>query len=84
MCSSLNNLLMVDPVIQLDLLEILLRFRTYATAFSADITKMYRKILVDVIDCPFQSVLWDVDGTIERFELNRLMYGTSPTSYIVT
>lgn len=81
---SLNNLLMVGPVIQPDLLEILWRFRTYATAFSADITKMYRKILVDVNDRPFQSILWDVDGKIERFQLNTLTYGTSPASYIAT
>ena len=41
---SLNELLMVGPVVQSDLFSILLRFRRWRVAFSTDISKMYRQI----------------------------------------
>lgn len=44
---SLNDALMVGPTIQQDLVSILMRFRTFAYAFTADVEKMYRQILID-------------------------------------
>ena len=41
---SLNDILMVGPVVQSLLIAILLRFRTYKYVFTADITKMYQQI----------------------------------------
>ncbi|XP_029162976.1 uncharacterized protein LOC114934493 [Nylanderia fulva] len=38
---SLNDVLMIRPTIQQDLVSILLRFRTFAYAFTADVEKMY-------------------------------------------
>ncbi|XP_018301273.1 uncharacterized protein, partial [Mycetomoellerius zeteki] len=38
----LNDMLLVGPTIQQDLFAILARFRTFAVAITADITKMYR------------------------------------------
>lgn len=38
---------MVGPTIQDDLFSILTRFRTFKIALTADITKMYRQVLVD-------------------------------------
>ncbi|XP_055590386.1 uncharacterized protein LOC129742509 [Uranotaenia lowii] len=43
---SLNDRLMAGPNNNADLFSVLLRFRTYKVAFSADVTKMYRQILV--------------------------------------
>ncbi|XP_015189924.1 PREDICTED: uncharacterized protein LOC107073743, partial [Polistes dominula] len=40
---SLNDILMVGPMIQEDLFTILLRFRSHAFALTADIAKMYRQ-----------------------------------------
>lgn len=39
---SLNDALMVGPVVQQDLMSILMRFRIYRYVFTADIIKMYR------------------------------------------
>jgi len=43
---SLNETLMNGPKTQPDLLDIVIRFRTHNFAFSADITKMYRQVLI--------------------------------------
>ncbi|XP_018406150.1 PREDICTED: uncharacterized protein LOC108782373 [Cyphomyrmex costatus] len=43
---SLNDALMVGPVVQQDLFAILLRFRSFKYVITADISKMYRQILV--------------------------------------
>lgn len=41
---SLNDMLMIGPVIQDDLFSIILRFRTLKYVFTADISKMYRQV----------------------------------------
>ena len=43
---SLNDMLMVGPTIQQDLISIVLRFRMHIYAMAADISKMYRQIRV--------------------------------------
>nr|XP_040219997.2 uncharacterized protein LOC120948080 [Anopheles coluzzii] len=42
---SLNDILCVGPIVQDELLDIVLRFRTYQIALVGDIAKMYRQIL---------------------------------------
>lgn len=48
---------MNGPKIQPDLLEIVVRFRTYRYAFSVDITKMYRQVLIHQEDRNYQRIL---------------------------
>lgn len=55
---SLNNILMVGPTIQENLIITILAFRLNKFALSADICKMYRQFLVDDNDRNFQLVLW--------------------------
>jgi hypothetical protein len=43
---TLNDILMIGPTIQRDLLSIVLRFRTHVYAMMADISKMYRQIKI--------------------------------------
>jgi len=50
---SLNNILMVGPTVQQDLILTLLSFRLYRHALTADITKMYRPFIVDPQDRKF-------------------------------
>jgi hypothetical protein len=47
---SLNDTLLIGPTIQQDLFSILLRFRTYEIAFTADIEKMYWQIGIHLKD----------------------------------
>ncbi|XP_050534989.1 uncharacterized protein LOC126902010 [Daktulosphaira vitifoliae] len=83
---SLNDILLKGPVIQDDLMCILARFRTYKYAFSSDITKMYRQIIVAEQDRKWQKILWRSKPSekIEEYHLNTLTYGTSHASYVAT
>lgn len=56
--SSLNDILSVDPKIQSDLLDILLRFRIHNIAFCVDITKMYRHVWMHEDDRNLQRIMW--------------------------
>jgi hypothetical protein len=55
---SLNNLMMVGPVVQQDLLSIVLRFRFHRYVFTADISRMYRQIRVHKDDTRLQRIFW--------------------------
>jgi len=83
---SLNDVLTVGPVVQQDLMSILLRFRTHRYAVAADIVKMYRQILIDPSQTRLQRILWrDNPGTdIKTYELTTVTYGTSSASYLAT
>jgi len=67
----LNDVLMVDPTLQ-DLFFILVRFRSqFPIALTADVSKMYRQVLIDPIQTALQRILWcnSVDEPIKIFEL---------------
>lgn len=83
---SLNDVLLVGPVVQPDLVSILIRFRCFIYVFSADIIKMYRQILVDPSQISLQRILWRDDPTdeVDTYELLTVTYGTSPASYLAT
>ncbi|XP_070068079.1 uncharacterized protein [Drosophila takahashii] len=55
---SLNDLLMVGPTIQPCVYATLLRFRLRPFAMTADITKMYRQVLVEENHRDFQMIVW--------------------------
>lgn len=83
---SLNEALMTGPSLQPELFEILLRFRSYAIAYNADIAKMYRQVSIRKEDRDMQRILWR-DNPRDRIDIYRLKtvtYGTAPASYIAT
>ena len=49
---------MTGPTIQDDLFSLLVRFRSHACVFTADIAKMYRMIKVHPDDRKYQRILW--------------------------
>ncbi|XP_013148452.1 PREDICTED: uncharacterized protein LOC106111033, partial [Papilio polytes] len=55
---TFNSIQMVGPVVQDDLLSILLRFRQYKYVVSADIEKMYRAILINPSQRSLQKILF--------------------------
>lgn len=83
---SLNDALMIGPVVQQDLTSSLIRFRTFAYVFVADIVKMYRQILVDPAQTKFQRILWrtDTESNVDTYELITVTYGTAPAFYLAT
>ncbi|XP_055918591.1 uncharacterized protein LOC129950692 [Eupeodes corollae] len=83
---SLNDCLMVGPVIQNDLVTSLIGFRKYAVAVKSDIAKMYRQILVNDDNTNYQRIVCreDVNQEPIDYRLLTLTYGTAPASFIAT
>ncbi|XP_050308277.1 uncharacterized protein LOC126744768 [Anthonomus grandis grandis] len=81
---SLNNLQMVGPIIQSDLLSILLRFRTRAIVLSGDIKMMYRQVLINAKHRPLQKIVWrpNPNKAIKTYQLNTVTYGTTAGSFL--
>ncbi|XP_077258485.1 uncharacterized protein LOC143895318 [Temnothorax americanus] len=81
---SLNDALMVGSTAQQDLFSIILRFRTLAFVFSADIVKMYRQILINPKQTKLQRIFWrDHAGLILRIgELLTVTYGTAAAAHL--
>lgn len=70
--TSLNNSLLVGPLIQSSLVDIILRFCKYKFVLTGDIEKMYQKIV------------WRSDDQqkIGHYQLKTLTYGTGLASFI--
>ncbi|XP_058828601.1 uncharacterized protein LOC131688414 [Topomyia yanbarensis] len=83
---SLNDRLLVGPVVQHDLLSLIMRFRIHAIALIADIEKMYRQVLIHPEDQPLQRILWRTNATdpIATYELQTVTYGTASAPYLAT
>ncbi|XP_072403079.1 uncharacterized protein [Diabrotica undecimpunctata] len=82
---SINDIQISGPTIQDDLFLILLRFRQYAFVVSADITKMYRQVLVDPEQRALQQIFWrsSPSDTLSTYQLNTVTYGTASASFQV-
>ncbi|XP_045774640.1 uncharacterized protein LOC123873700 [Maniola jurtina] len=83
---TFNSIQMVGPVVQDDLLSILLRFRQHKYVVSGDIEKMYRAILVEPTQRSLQQILFRFDPSehIRPFTLNTVTYGTASAPYLAT
>ncbi|XP_058840907.1 uncharacterized protein LOC131696380 [Topomyia yanbarensis] len=83
---SLNDVLLVGPVIQDDLRSIVLRCRTRQIMLVSDVEKMFRQINLRPEDRPLQCILWRAapGEEVEVYELNTVTYGTKPAPFLAT
>jgi len=83
---SLNDTLLVGPIIQQDLYSIVLRFRTYQIAFTADIAKMYCQVRIHQYDRKLQQILWrrSAEEPLRTYKLSTVTYGTASAPYLAT
>lgn len=83
---SLNNVQLVGPVVQSDLLSIILRFRQYSFVLAGDIKMMYRQILISPEHRKYQRIFWRSEPSEELkvYELNTVTYGTASAPYLAT
>jgi len=83
---SLNDALMIVPTLHDHLVDIITRFRCHVVAFTADIAKMYRQILVSLSNCDMQRILWRFDQAhpVQELRLQTVPYGTSCAPYLAT
>ncbi|XP_053968113.1 uncharacterized protein LOC128869560 [Anastrepha ludens] len=81
---SLNDLLIAGPTIQPKLFHILIRFRTFPIALTADICKMYRCVRVTPPDNMLQCILWreSPQEDFRFYKLDTVTYGTKPAAFL--
>lgn len=83
---SLNDCLCVGPVIQPELFDLLICWRKFEFAVSADIEKMYRMMYVNPEHADWQTILWHRPGTkgILPYKLLTVTFGTSSAPFQAT
>ncbi|XP_062556829.1 uncharacterized protein LOC134221656 [Armigeres subalbatus] len=83
---SLNDGLMVGPVVQDDLLSIKIRSRFWKFVLVADIAKMYSMVKVAAIDQPLQRILWrnSPNDPVKTYELTIVTHGTASAPFLAT
>ena len=82
--TSLNQSLLVGPTLYPSLVSIMLKFRTYPIAITADISKMYREVELAVKDRDVHRFLWrsTPEGPILEFRMTRVTFGVSASPYL--
>ncbi|XP_075261144.1 uncharacterized protein LOC142352874 [Convolutriloba macropyga] len=80
---SLNDRLMVGPKIQQDLFSILIRFRMYPVALSADIANIYRQVQLDAEHKDYHRLFWKESNStdIKSFRMTRVRYGIASSAF---
>ncbi|XP_062538814.1 uncharacterized protein LOC134207113 [Armigeres subalbatus] len=83
---SLNDTLLVGPVIQQPLVITIIRFRFHVITFVADVKKMYRQVLHYPIDQHFLRILFRRTplDPIDTCEFLTVTYGTIAAPYLAT
>ncbi|KAG7307359.1 hypothetical protein JYU34_007543 [Plutella xylostella] len=81
---SLNDVMHKGPNLQQDLQHLIMKWRQYQYAYTADIEKMYRQIMIHSEDQSYQKILWrDSDNQPLRiYQLTTLTFGFKVAPYI--
>ncbi|XP_036347133.1 uncharacterized protein LOC118756475 [Rhagoletis pomonella] len=81
---SLNDIQMIGPTLQRELVMLLLSFRLHRFALTADIVKMYRQVIISPEHRKFQYILWRKSSTdkISTYQLNTVTYGMAAAPYL--
>lgn len=81
---SLNETLFSGPKLQQDINAILLNFRRYPIAFTADIKMMYRQIWVDKRHWDYQRIVWRFNSSepVRDYVLKTVTYGVSSSPFL--
>ncbi|XP_031331474.1 uncharacterized protein LOC116162080 [Photinus pyralis] len=81
---SLNDILFTGPKVQSDICTMLLNFRLFQVALSADIRQMYRQIDIRTDHRNFQKILWRFSPLepIEVYRLNTVTFGVKCSPFL--
>ncbi|XP_075167628.1 uncharacterized protein LOC142239732 [Haematobia irritans] len=81
---SLNDILHTGPILQNDLMNIILRWRFFRYVFNGDIQKMYRQIYVHEDDRQIQRILFRNSETnfIRDYALKTVTFGVNCAPYL--
>lgn len=80
---SFNDIQLLGPKLQGDLSDIIIRFRMWEIAISADVRKMYRQIRIDPEQWNLQRILWRESPTepLKEYQLTVVTYGMASSGY---
>ena len=80
---SLNDTLLVGPTIHPPLVNVLLLFRSYPVALTADISKMYRAIELTEIDRDLHRFVWRSESSAPLcdYRMTRATFGVSASPF---
>lgn len=81
---SLNETLLIGPVVQDTLFNLLLRWRTHRIVLKADIEKMYRQVLVTDAHQSYQRIIWrdNPQNPLQEYQLQTVTFGTAAAPYL--
>ena len=81
---SLNQCLLVGPTLQPTLSNILLKFRSYPIALTADISKMYQEVELAEQDKDLHRFVWrpTPHQEVQDFRMTRVTFGVSASPYL--
>lgn len=81
---SLNDVMFRGPNLQRDLQSLIIRWRQYQFAFTADLEKMFRQIWLHEQDQNLQMILWRNYHTelLQEFKLATVTYGTKAAPFL--
>ena len=81
---SLNQTLHIGPTLQPTLTKLLIKFRDYRIALTADITKMYRGIGLAVKDRNLHRFVWRPSQAedLKDYRMTRVTFGVSCSPYL--
>ncbi|XP_075167694.1 uncharacterized protein LOC142239814 [Haematobia irritans] len=81
---SLNDVLYAGPILQADLMQIVLRWRYYKYVFTGDIQKMYRQVLIHPEDRKFQQIIFrpSPNQSAKQFQLKTVTFGINCAPFL--
>ena len=81
---SLNDILATGPSLHPNLDKILIKFRSYRVAVSADIAKMYREVILCQADRQLHRFVWRAQPNqpLSLYCMNRVTFGVRPSPYV--
>lgn len=80
---SLNDCMEVGPCLLGDLTAILVRFRRWRIAITADIQKAFLQIRVRPEDCNVHRFLWDWEGQVRVMRFTRVPFGNCQSPFLL-
>ncbi|XP_063827477.1 uncharacterized protein LOC135076893 [Ostrinia nubilalis] len=81
---SLNDTMMVGPVLQPDLRSLIISWRTHKICVVGDIEKMYRMINMTDEHTSLQRIIWrnEPEKELECYDLTTVTFGTAAAPYL--
>ena len=82
--TSLNSTLMVGPTVHPPLLGVLIRFRNHRIAMIADVSRMYRAVLLTDHDKDLHRFVWrnSITEPLKDYRMTRVTFGVSASSFV--